>query len=77
MTVLVPEKRKNFKSTFQYNVEFKANYIINEPVKVRASSNESNNLRLFVAAKEVETIDTYAENQNINKLDLVCIIHNF
>ena len=71
MTVLVPEKGKNFKSTFQYNNSFKANYIINEPVKVNASTSGSNNLRLFVAAKEVETIDTYAENQNISKLDLV------
>ena len=71
MTVLVPEKGKNFKSTFQYNDSFKANYIINEPVKVNASSSGTNNLRVIVAAKEVETIDTYAENQNINKLDLV------
>ena len=70
MTVLVPEKGKNFKSTFQYNNAFKANYIINDPVKINASSNGSNNFRLFVAAKEVETIDTYAETQNINKLDL-------
>ena len=71
MTVLVPEKGKNFKSTFQYNNNFKANYIINEPVKVDASASGKNSLRLFVAAKEVETIDSYAENQNISKLDLV------
>ena len=71
MTVLVPENGKNFKSTFQYNKSFKANYIINEPVKINSSSKGSNNFRLFVAAKEVNTIDTYAETQNINKLDLV------
>ncbi len=71
MTVLVPETGKNFKSTYQYNDSFKANYIINEPVKVNANSSGVNSLRLFVAAKEVETIDSYAENQNIKKLDLV------
>ena len=71
MAVLAPEKGKNFKSTYQYNDSFKANYIINDPIKVNASSNGVNNLKLFVAAKEVETIDTYAESQNINKLDLV------
>ena len=71
MAVLVPEKGKNFKSTYQYNDSFKANYIINDPIKVNASSSGVNNLKLFVAAKEVETIDTYAESQNINKLDLV------
>ena len=71
MTVLVPEAGKNFKSTYQYSDSFKANYIINEPVKINANSSGVNSLRLFVAAKEVETIDTYAENQNIKKLDLV------
>jgi YidC/Oxa1 family membrane protein insertase len=71
MTVLVPQAGKNFKSTYQYNNSFKANYIINEPIKVNANSSEVNSLRLFVAAKEVETIDAYAENQNIKKLDLV------
>jgi YidC/Oxa1 family membrane protein insertase len=71
MTVLVPEKEKNFKSTFQYNDAFKANYIINDPLKINASSNGSSYLRLFVAAKEVNTIDNYAETQKINKLDLV------
>jgi len=71
MTVLVPEAGKNFKSTYQYNDSFKANYIINEPVKINANSTGVNSLRLFVAAKEVETIDAYAENQNIKKLDLV------
>ena len=71
MTVLVPQAGKNFKSTYQYNDSFKANYIINEPVKVSANSSGVNSLRLFVAAKEVETIDAYAENQNIKKLDLV------
>ena len=71
MTVLVPEAGKNFKSTYQYNDSFKANYIINESVKINANSSGVNSLRLFVAAKEVETIDAYAENQNIKKLDLV------
>ena len=71
MTVLVPKKGKNFKSTFQYNETFKANYIINDPVKINSLSKGENNFRLFVAAKEVDTIDTYAKTQNINKLDLV------
>ena len=56
MTVLVPEKGKNFKSTFQYNEAFKANYIINDPVKVNASASGSNNLRLFVAQKKLKQL---------------------
>ncbi len=71
MTAFVPESGKNFKSTFLYDNGFKANYIINEPVKIGKSSTGSNQLRLFIAAKEVETIDGYAADQNINKFDLV------
>ena len=71
MTAFVPENGKNFKSTFLYEDGFKANYIINKPTTIKKASSGINELRLFVAAKEVETIDGYAENQNINKFDLV------
>ncbi len=71
MTAFVPESGKNFKSSFLYEDGFKANYIINEPTTIGKSSNGNNRLRLFVAAKEVETIDGYAADQNINKFDLV------
>ena len=71
MTAFVPEEGKNFKSTFLYDNGFKANYIINEPVNIGKSLSGSNQLRLFIAAKEVETIDGYAADQNINKFDLV------
>ncbi len=71
MTAFVPENGKSFKSTFLYDNGFKANYIINEPVIIDNSSTGSNQLRLFIAAKEVETIDGYAADQNINKFDLV------
>ena len=71
MTAFVPEKGKNFKSTFLYDNGYKANYIINEPTTINKSSTGINQLRLFVSAKEVETIDGYAADQNINKFDLV------
>jgi len=71
MTAVVPKKGENFKSTFLYKDSFKANYILNKPTTISPSSNNSNEVRLFVAAKEVQTIDSYAANQNINKLDLV------
>ena len=71
MTAFVPEKGKNFKSTFLYDNGYKANYIINEPTTINRSSTGINQLRLFVSAKEVETIDGYAADQNINKFDLV------
>ena len=71
MAAFVPETGKNFKSTFLYEDGFKANYIINKPTTINKSSSGINELRLFVAAKEVETIDGYAADQNINKFDLV------
>ena len=71
MTALVPEKGKNFKSTFLYKNAYKANYILNNPTTIAPSSNGTHEIKLFVAAKEVETIDAYAANQNIDKLDLV------
>ena len=71
MTAFVPKKGKNFTSTFLYDNGYKANYIINEPTTINKSSTGINQLRLFVSAKEVETIDGYAADQNINKFDLV------
>jgi len=71
MTAIVPKKGENFKSTFLYKDSFKANYILNNPTTISSSSRNSNEVRLFVAAKEVDTIDAYAEQQKINKFDLV------
>ena len=71
MTAVVPKKGENFKSTFLYKDSFKANYILNNPTTINASSNNSNEVRLFVAAKEVDTIDSYSANEKIDKFDLV------
>ena len=68
-TAIVPPKDKNFKSTFLYKDNFRANYILNSPVSIDPKSS-SDNTRLFVAAKEVETVDGYAESENIEKFDL-------
>ena len=71
MTAIVPKQGENFKSTFLYKDAYKANYILNKPTVIESSSNNSNDVRIFIAAKEVNTIDSYAANQNIEKLDLV------
>ena len=71
MAAVVPKKGENFKSTFLYKNAFKANYILNNPTVINPSSSASNEVKLFVAAKEVETIDSYAADLSINKLDLV------
>ena len=70
MTAVVPKKEKIL-NQLSYTKTFKANYILNNPTTIGPSSNNSIGVRLFVAAKEVDTIDTYAADQNINKFDLV------
>ena len=70
LAAVVPPKDENFKSTFLYKDAFKANYILNNPVAIAPSSKKENQIRLFVAAKEVETIDGYAADQKINKFEL-------
>ena len=71
VTAIVPESGENFKSTFLYKNAYKANYILNKPKTIAASKTNTNAIQLFVAAKEVQTIDAYAEDKNIEKFDLV------
>ena len=71
VTAIVPPKNENFKSTFLFKNTYKANYILNDPINLAPSTKKNNQVRLFVAAKEVNTIDSYAESQNIEKFDLV------
>jgi len=71
ITALVPEKNQSFRGEFVYKSEsFKANYIVNKPVVVQPSSSKTSGTKIFVAAKEVKTIDGYAESESINKFDL-------
>ena len=71
MTAVVPPKDENFKSTFLFKDTFKANYIQNSPVSIKSSKGASNEIRVFAAAKEVNTVDGYAISEDIEKFDLV------
>ena len=71
MTAVVPPKDSSFKSSFLYKDSFKANYILNDPVVLTASSKARNEIRFFAAAKEVDTVDGYAASEEIEKFDLV------
>ena len=68
---IIPEENKSFRADFDYKNKFKASFIENKPTVVGANEIKSNNLKVIVAAKEVDIIDGYAENQNISKFDLV------
>jgi YidC/Oxa1 family membrane protein insertase len=71
MTALVPEDGESFKSTFLYKDAYKANFLLNEPKIVEPDSKSNTEVKIFVAAKEVQIIDAYAEKEKIKKLDLI------
>jgi YidC/Oxa1 family membrane protein insertase len=71
MTALIPEAGEKFKSTFLYQEAYKANFLLNRPKVIAPSTKANNEIKIFVAAKEVQTIDAYAEKENIEKLDLI------
>ena len=71
ITAIVPEQNKNFRSEFEYDKRFKANFIITDGLISNPNQTISNNIKIFAAAKQVEVIDNYAESENIKKFDLV------
>ena len=70
ITSLIPEKGKNFRSDFEFKNKFKANFIETQSIEVGANESKFNEIKIIIAAKEVEIIDGYAENLNISKYDL-------
>ena len=70
ITSLIPEENKDFKTNFEYKNKFKANFIYTKSTEVGANETKSNQIKIIIAAKEVNIIDGYAEKLNINKFDL-------
>ena len=70
ITTLIPENNKNFRSDFDFKDKFRASFIEINPVEVAANSSVVSKTRVIIAAKEVNTIDGYAENLKINNFDL-------
>ena len=71
MTALIPDAGEKFKSTFLYQDAYKANFLLDNPKVIAPSAKGTNGIKIFVAAKEVQTIDAYAKKENIDKLDLI------
>ena len=66
ITTLIPEKNKEFRADFDFKNKFRANFIETSPIEVGANSSDSSKIKIIVAAKEVDVIDGYAENSNID-----------
>jgi len=70
ITSLVPENKKKFRAEFDYKNKFKANFIETSVTEVGSNQTKSNEIKIIIAAKEVDVIDGYAESLNISKYDL-------
>jgi YidC/Oxa1 family membrane protein insertase len=71
ITSVIPQKGKEFKTTFDYKNKFRANYITTQGTEVGPNSSIEEKIQIITAAKRVSIIDGYAENLRINKFDLV------
>ena len=67
---LIPEREKKFRTDFEYKNKFRASFIETKPTAIGANESKSNEIKIVVAAKEVDVIDGYATSLNINKFDL-------
>ena len=70
ITTLIPEKNREFRADFNFKNKFRANFIETKPMELVSRGTVSSNVRVIVAAKEVDVIDNYAEKSNISKFDL-------
>ncbi len=70
VTSLIPPREKEFKTTFDYKDNFRANFVSTEPLELNENSLIEETLQIIVAAKRVDVIDGYAESLNIDKFDL-------
>jgi YidC/Oxa1 family membrane protein insertase len=71
ITSVIPQKGKEFKTTFDYKNKFRANYISTQGTEVGPNSSIEEKIQIIAAAKRVNIIDGYAEKLKINKFDLV------
>ena len=71
ITSIIPQKGKEFKTTFDYKNKFRANYISTQGTEVGPNSSIEEKIQIITAAKRVNIIDGYAEKLKINKFDLV------
>ena len=71
ITSIIPQKNKEFKTTFDYKNKFRANYISTQGTEVGPNTSMEEEIQIITAAKRVNIIDGYAENLKINKFDLV------
>ena len=61
ITSIIPQKGREFKTTFDYKNKFRANYISTQGTEVGPNSSIEEKIQIITAAKRVNIIDGYAE----------------
>ncbi|WP_099340783.1 membrane protein insertase YidC [Candidatus Fonsibacter ubiquis] len=70
MSAIIPESGKSFKGEYSFTNNYKANFIISEPNTISPQKSAAGNIKIFIGAKEVYPIDSYAEKEKIDRFDL-------
>ena len=70
ITSLIPQENRKFRTDFDYKNKFRANFIETSATEIGANETKSHQIKIILAAQEVDIIDGYAENLNISKYDL-------
>ena len=71
ITSLIPQDGNQFKADFDYKNKFRANFIETNGIEALPSGTINSEIKIIIAAKEVDVVDGYAEKLNISKFDLV------
>jgi len=70
MAAIIPDNGKSFTGKYLYENAYKANFIISEPTIANPQKSASSSFKIFIGAKEVLTVDSYAEKEKIDRFDL-------
>ena len=71
MTSIIPEQGRNFRFDLDYKNKYRASYIDTEGYEVKPNTLIEHNVQSLIGAKEINQINKYKEDLNIEKLDLI------
>ena len=71
MTSLIPQQGRKFRFDIDYNNKYRSSYIDMTGYEVGPNSTIQHNIKSLIGAKEISLIDKYAEELQLEKLDLI------
>ena len=71
MTSIIPEQGRNFRFDLDYKNKYRASYIDLKGYEVRPNTVTEHTVQSLIGAKEINQINKYKKDLNIDKLDLI------